>query len=121
MVIKEVIRMSQTTPVQERRAARPRRLGVAEAKAHLSELLRDVASGPTVIHSRGRDVAVLVSVHEFALLEARAITAATGGASFLDRIERLRSLSEDEDPGFEPERVQISLRPAFGADVGSSE
>jgi len=32
---------------------RIRRLGVAEAKSKLSEVLRDAAQGPTIIHSRG--------------------------------------------------------------------
>jgi hypothetical protein len=45
MVMKEVI---SAVP-------RSRRIGVAQAKAHLSEALRDLSAGPVVIHSRGRD------------------------------------------------------------------
>ena len=54
------------TPVSRRH----RRLGVAEAKMRLSELLRDAAAGPTVIHSRGRDVAVVLAVEDYDRLTA---------------------------------------------------
>jgi prevent-host-death family protein len=42
----------------------PRRLRVAEAKAKLSEAIRSVRSGPSIIHNRGRDVAVLIDVEQ---------------------------------------------------------
>jgi prevent-host-death family protein len=45
-----------------------RRLSVAEAKAKLSEALRDVANGPTIIHNRGRDVAVLIDAEAYSQL-----------------------------------------------------
>ena len=41
---------------------RTRRLGVAEAKSKLSEVLREAAQGPTVIHSRGRDLVVVLAL-----------------------------------------------------------
>ena len=50
--------------------SKPRRVGVAEAKSHLARLLREAPSGPTVIHNRGRDVAVVLSVHDYEDLSA---------------------------------------------------
>ncbi len=105
--------MSQAVPVREGRSARRRRLGVADAKAHLSELLRDVSTGPTVIHSRGKDLAVIVSVEDFARLESAAASKETGGAAFLERIARLRTAEADEDFGFDPERVNVKVENPF--------
>lgn len=48
----------------------PRRVGVAEARSRLSEVLRDAAKGPTIIRSRGRDLAVLLALDEHEQLGA---------------------------------------------------
>ena len=37
-----------------------RRVGVAAAKAHFSTVLKNAGRGPTIVHNRGRDVAVIV-------------------------------------------------------------
>lgn len=63
-----------------------RRVGVAEAKAMFSEVLRDAAKGPTIIHSRGRDLAVLLAIDEYEQLAAPSARGAGTGAAFLDRI-----------------------------------
>jgi prevent-host-death family protein len=120
MVTSEAISMSQAVPVREGRSARRRRLGVAEAKAHLSELLRDISTGPTVIHSRGRDLAVIVSVEDFARLESAVASKETGGAAFLERVARLRSDDGNEDFGFEPERVNVKVENPFARPVRSA-
>jgi len=70
-------------------ATRPKRLGVAEAKSRLSELLRHVADGPTIIHSRGRDLAVVLAVEDYDRLTGGEGRTA-GGARFLERIEALK-------------------------------
>jgi prevent-host-death family protein len=44
---------------------KPRRVSVADAKARLSLLIREVEERPTVIQNRGRDVAVLVGLAEY--------------------------------------------------------
>jgi prevent-host-death family protein len=46
-------------------SARAKRLNVSEAKAKLSQALRDVGDRPTIIHNRGRDVAVLMSIEDY--------------------------------------------------------
>ena len=68
-----------------------RRLGIAEAKARLSAVLRDGAPGATVIHNRGRDVAVLLPIAEYQTLRARAERDVRGGAGFLARLEVLKA------------------------------
>ena len=37
----------------------------AEAKSKLSEVLREAAQGPTVIHSRGKDLAVVLAMEDY--------------------------------------------------------
>ena len=44
---------------------KPRRVGIADAKARLSSLIREAEQRPTVIHNRGRDVAVLISMADY--------------------------------------------------------
>jgi prevent-host-death family protein len=58
-----------------------RRVGVAEAKARFSEVLRDTAKGPTLIHSRGRDLAVLIAIEDYEqLVKDQLHRPATGSA-----------------------------------------
>jgi prevent-host-death family protein len=94
----------------ERSLRRPRRLGIAEAKSRLSELLREVDRGPTIIHSRGRDVAVVLAVEDYERLTAEHAGERTGGARFLDVVAGLKQRHgggvDDFTPGhitFEPE------------------
>ena len=65
------------------------RLSVAETKARLSEVLRSVERGPTVVHNRGRDVAVLLGIEEYERLRASAER--TPMARFLDDTDALRA------------------------------
>src|SRR5262245_28441801 len=71
-------------------AQSPRRLGVALAKSRFSEVLRQVANGPTIIHSRGRDLAVVLAVDEYERLTAERRSAPGGGSAFLERVEALK-------------------------------
>jgi prevent-host-death family protein len=66
---------------------RTRRLGVAEAKSKLSEVLREAAQGPTVIHSRGRDLVVVLAIEDYERLTADQQPPRAGGAAFLQRAE----------------------------------
>jgi len=69
---------------------RTRRLGVAEAKSKLSEVLREAVQGPTVIHSRGRDLAVVLAIEDYEELVAGQQAPRAGGAAFLERVEALK-------------------------------
>lgn len=84
---------------------RTRRLGVAEAKGKLSEVLREAAQGPTVIHSRGRDLAVVLAVEDYERLLADQKAPKAGGAAFLQRVEALKQrhggVGDFESPGIE--------------------
>jgi prevent-host-death family protein len=84
---------------------RPRRLGVAEAKSRLSELLRDAASGPTIIHSRGRDVAVVLAVEEYERLTAENSAERKGGTLFLERVDALKRRYDGGVGDFAPRRL----------------
>jgi prevent-host-death family protein len=86
---------------------RPRRLGVAEAKSRLSEILRQAAGGPTIIHSRGRDVAVVLAVEEYDRLTAENGGSNTAGARFLDRIEALKQQHGGGVDDFAPAPIAI--------------
>ena len=67
-----------------------RRVGVAEAKSRLSEILRETAQGPTIIHSRGRDLAVLLAVGQYEQLVAEHPGRPGTGGAFLGRIEAVK-------------------------------
>lgn len=86
---------------------RTRRLGVAEAKSRLSEVLRDVAQGPTVIHSRGRDLAVVLAMEDYERLTAGQQPQKIGGAEFLQRIETLKQRYGGGVSDFEPARLDF--------------
>lgn len=87
-----------------------KRVGIAEAKAHLSEVVRDAADEPVVIHNRGKDVAVLVSFDRY----ERLVDAArpTAGQRFVDNI---RELKERYGGGYEIpyEPVDFEIRDPF--------
>lgn len=77
-------------------------MGVAEAKSKLSEVLRDAAQGPTIIHSRGRDLAVLLAIGEYEQLLADHRGAAGTGAALLRRLEGVKQRHAGGVKDFEP-------------------
>jgi prevent-host-death family protein len=85
---------------------RTRRLGIAEAKSKLSEVLRDAAQGPTVIHNRGRDLAVVLAIEDYEKLTAAQAPARAPGAAFLARVESLKH-RHGEGADFEPARLEF--------------
>src|SRR5438067_403686 len=103
MVMKQSI---QTTP------SRPTRIGVADAKSRLSELLRRVADGPTIIHSRGRDIAVVLSIEEYNRLQGET-AAQGGGARWLDRIEALKRRLGWDIEDFDPPHIKLKMQDPF--------
>jgi prevent-host-death family protein len=86
---------------------RTRRLGVAEAKSKLSEVLREAAQGPTVIHSRGRDLVVVLAVEDYQRLTAAQHLPGAGGAAFLQRVEALKQRHGGGVSDFEPARLDF--------------
>src|SRR3954453_3780473 len=86
---------------------RTRRLGVAEAKGKLSEVLRDAAQGPLVIHSRGRDIAVVMAIEEYERLTAGQQPSKTGGSAFLRRVEAWKLRHDGGVSDFEPARLDF--------------
>ena len=100
MVMKQVSEISRRLP---------RRLGVAEAKSRLSELLRQCAAGPTIIHSRGRDLAVVIAVEDYDRLNAGHNGVHRGGALFLERIDALKQRYGGGVESFAPGR--LAFRP----------
>ncbi len=86
-----------------------RRLGVAEAKSHLSEVLRDAASGPTFIHNRGKDLAVILSVEEYERLAGSEKAANSGGAAIMRRVEALK---QRFGGGFDFDPPRLDFKPA---------
>lgn len=86
---------------------RARRLGVAEAKSKLSEVLRDAAQGPMIIHSRGRDLVVVLSMEDYERLMADQQSPRTGGAAFLQRVDALKQRYGGGVSDFEPARLDF--------------
>jgi prevent-host-death family protein len=82
-------------------------LGVAEAKGKLSEVLRDAAQGPLVIHSRGRDLAVVLAIDEYDRLTAGQQPPRAGGSAFLERVEALKLRHGGGVSDFEPARLDF--------------
>jgi prevent-host-death family protein len=97
---------------------RTRRLGVAEAKGKLSEVLRDAAQGPLVIHSRGRDIAVVLAVEEYERLTASQQPSRTGGSAFLQRVEALKLRHDGGVSDFEPARLDFVPADPFARKTG---
>jgi len=67
-----------------------RRLSVAEAKAELSAALRAASDVPTVIHSRGRDLAVLLGIDAYQRLVALNDERESRVKQFLDDVAVLK-------------------------------
>ena len=84
----------------------PRRLGVAEAKSRLSDVLRRAASGPAIIHNRGRDLAVVLAVQDYDRLMTQHGPTRRGGAAFLDRVEALKQ-RHGGGGDFAPRRLEV--------------
>lgn len=85
----------------------PRRVGVAEAKSKLSEVLRDAAKGPTIIHSRGRDLAVLLAIEEYEHLIAEHPGGPGTGGAFLSRIDAVKRRHGGGAEDFEPAPMKL--------------
>ena len=109
--------MMQTMLVMKRTissASHRGRLSVAEAKARLSEVLRNVDAGPTVIHNRGRDAAVVLGMAEYERLVAAAGDGATAMAAFLRDVDGLKArLGGGAE--LEVERASLTPQDPFGA------
>ena len=111
--------MVMKQPTREKRMrhdiVRPRRLSVAEAKAKLSEALRSVHSGPSIIHNRGRDVAVLIDVEQYEQLieDQQAAQEQRPAKSFLDRLDQIKERFGGGADGFEPPRTDYRPRNPF--------
>lgn len=86
----------------------PRRLGVADAKSRLSEVLRDALDGPTIIHRRGHDIAVVLAIQDYKLLSAGFISRPKAGTSFLDRVETLKQRHGGGVDEFAPKRLDFT-------------
>ena len=93
-----------------------RRVGVAEAKARLSEVLRESMDGPVVIHNRGHDQAVVISNDEFRRLQAA--HPAGGGAAFLARIDAIKDRMGGGVDHFEPGHLGWKPAAAFDDERG---
>jgi len=89
----------------------PRRVGVAEAKAHLSRLLQDTKSGPVVVHNRGRDLAVLVAIDEYEQLSQNAEP--KPAAQLLLRVAELKRRYGGGVDHFDPPRAKLRARYPF--------
>lgn len=89
-----------------------RTYSVAEAKARLSEILRNLEEGPTMIHNRGRDTAVLLGVEAYERLLARADDVPTPMAAFLADVGTLKDrLGGGAD--LQVERASLTPRDPF--------
>jgi prevent-host-death family protein len=85
LVVKKTIHQPVPT------ARRAKRLNVSEAKSKLSRALRELEDSPTIIHNRGRDVAVLISMENYEQLLAAERSANTPTvSSFLQTIDVLK-------------------------------
>lgn len=98
----------------------PRRVGVAEAKSKLSEVLRDAAKGPTIIHSRGRDIAVLLAIEEYEQLVAEHPGGPGTGMAFLNRIDAVKRRHGGGVSRFDPAPMKYQAVDPFAGDVGTS-
>jgi prevent-host-death family protein len=97
---------------------RAKRLNVSEAKAKLSQALRELDDGPTIIHNRGRDVAVLITMEGYErLLAAEGTAGARTMGSFLDAVDGLKRRFGG-GAGLSPERVGFVPRDPFGRRTG---
>jgi prevent-host-death family protein len=82
-------------------------LGVAEAKTRWSEVVREAAQGPTVIHSRGKDLVVVLAIEDYERLAADRHAPKAAGAAFLQRVEALKQRHGGGVDDFEPARLDF--------------
>jgi prevent-host-death family protein len=99
-----LIVMGKTIHKKPSRAPGGNRMGVADAKARLSAVLRRVADGPVVAHSRDRDVAVVLGVEDY----DRLVSART------ERRERCAFPGADRRPqeANRPRRIRVCAAPS---------
>lgn len=105
MVMKSGIQTPQQT----------RRLGVAEAKSKLSEILRAADQGPTVIHNRGKDLVVVLAIEDYERLTASQQQPKAGGSAFLQRVKALKQRHGGGVNDFEPARLDFVPAEPFRA------
>jgi prevent-host-death family protein len=89
-------------------------LEVAEAKSRWSEVVREAAQGPTIIHSRGRDLVVVLAIEDYERLSADKPASKAGGAAFLQRVEALKQRYGGGVDDFEPARLDLVPSEPFG-------
>jgi len=89
------------------------RMGVAEAKARFSELLRNARNAPILIHNRGEEIAVVVDAAEWNRLQRLDGLAPTAGARLLARIAEIKEREGGGVDGFEPVRAEIQAADPF--------
>jgi prevent-host-death family protein len=89
-------------------------LEVAEAKSRWSEVVREAAQGPTIIHSRGRDLVVVLAIEDYERLSADQQASKAGGAAFLQRVEALKQRYGGGVDDFEPARLDFVPSEPFG-------
>jgi prevent-host-death family protein len=107
MVMKRTTRAAEPQAEYGVAATGTRRLGVAQAKARLSEVLRSLENGPVVIHARGHDLGVLMDIETFDRLGLHdAAIEGPGGASFLNAVEALKR-RHGAVGGFNPKPANI--------------
>lgn len=93
-------------------AVSPRRIGVAEAKSRLSEVLRDTAQAPAIIHNRGRDLAVLLAIEDYERLVGRQAGAGAGSA-LIDRLDAVKRRHGGGVDDFEPAPMRFQPADPF--------
>jgi prevent-host-death family protein len=91
---------------------RARRLSVSEAKAKLSEALHSLEQGPTIVHNRGRDIAVLVGIDEYSNLVGSQLSGLGSIRGFLAAVEELKR-ERGGGVDFDPEEIKIQPHDPF--------
>jgi prevent-host-death family protein len=104
--------MKRTTVGAPAPVLRARRLSVSEAKAKLSEALHSLDQGPTIVHNRGRDVAVLMGIDEYANLVAAQPFGVGSIRGFLAAVEELKR-ERGGGVDFDPEEIKIQPHAPF--------
>jgi prevent-host-death family protein len=114
MVMKKTTRLAEPSE-RYGTPGRARRLGVAEAKAKLSEVLRSLPRGPIVIHARGRDLGALVDIETFERLAGDdGPIDRPGGAAFLEVVDALKQ-RHGGGAAFDPKPAVIKPHDPFRA------
>lgn len=84
---------------------KPLRVGVADAKARLAEIVREAPERRTIIQRRGKDVAVVIGVDELQRMEAM-IEGRSGGERMLARVADWRERTGGVER-FDPEPARF--------------